>query len=357
MNLTLKELKNVNSDNCITIILNTHRTSPDNGKDALTLKNLMKDAEERLYADESKRNAKVLVERLKTLASEIDHRLNLESLILFVNEDIAQYTRLPLAVKNRVHIDHTFATRDLVRAMHLETNYYILVLNQEKVRLIEAFNDKLVSEISDGFPMENNQSYTHNKADLSNASRQRNIIAEYFNQVDKAVNKVRNIKPLPILICSEESNYHEYLKVADKKHSFFETYLNRVRLDEKASVIVIEAWKVVKSVVEAKNNSRKEELKKAVSQNKFMSDTNEIWNAIKTGRIQTLFIEQGLFQPAVISDSGITYVSEEFRDEIGIIDDIYDELIAANMDFGGDVVFLPKGELSKFNGFGAITRY
>ena len=88
-----------------------------------------------------------------------------------------------------------------------------------------------------------------------------------------------------------------------------------------------------------------------------MSDTNEIWNAIKTGRIQTLFIEQGLFQPAVISDSGITYVSEEFRDEKGIIDDIYDELIAANMDFGGDVVFLPKGELSKFNGFGAITRY
>ncbi|SDW71512.1 hypothetical protein [Aequorivita viscosa] len=53
----------------------------------------------------------------------------------------------------------------------------------------------------------------------------------------------------------------------------------------------------------------------------------------------------------------IVYVSEEQRNDTGVIDDIYDEMIEANMNFGGDVVFLPKGELSKFNGFGAITRY
>jgi hypothetical protein len=39
------------------------------------------------------------------------------------------------------------------------------------------------------------------------------------------------------------------------------------------------------------------------------------------------------------------------------VDDIYDELIETNMSYGGDVVFLPNGELSEFSGFGAITRY
>lgn len=38
MNTTLKKLKNINSENCITIILNTHRTKPGYLKDELPLK-------------------------------------------------------------------------------------------------------------------------------------------------------------------------------------------------------------------------------------------------------------------------------------------------------------------------------
>lgn len=357
MNLKLKELKDIISESCITIILNTHRTRPDNEKDPLTLKNLLKEAEIRLYADENKRDAKVLVERLKDLASEVDHNHNLESLVLFVNENITQFVRLPVKVKNRVVIGHTFATRDLVRALHLETNYFVLVLSQKKVRLIEAFNDKVVAEISNSFPIENNQFYSTNKAELSNASRQSNLIAEFFNRVDKEVNMVRNQYPLPVLICTEESNYHEYLEIADQKQSIFDTYLNKNRLDEKAHAIVTEAWEIVKEYVKEKNDSRKAELQNAVSQNKFLSDTNQIWNAIKEGRIQTLFIEEDKFQPALIENNLIKFVSDELTDKKEVIDDIFDELIEANMNYGGDVVFLPKGELAEFNGFGAITRY
>lgn len=357
MNIKLKELKDILSESCVTIILNTHRISPDNKKDSLTLKNLIKEVEERLYANESKRDAKQLVERLKELESEIDHSHNLESLVLFVNEDIAEYTRLPIAVEERVVIDHTFATRDLVRALHLETNYFVLVLSQQKVRLIEAFNDKVVSEIGSPFLIENTEFYSTNKAELSNVSRQTNLVTEFFNRVDKEANNIRKENPLPVLICTEESNFHEYLKVADQKQSIFETYLNKNRLDEKTHAIVTEAWKINKDYTLEKNNARKAELLTAVGQNKFLSDTNEIWQGIKQGRIQTLFIEEGKFQPVMWENDRIEYVSDELRDKKEVVDDIYDELIEANMNYGGDVVFLPKGELSKFNGFGAITRY
>jgi hypothetical protein len=90
MNITLKELKDIFSESCVSIILNTHRTSPDNEKDTIALKNLCKEAEERLLADERKRDAKLLIKHLQELASQIDHRHNLESLILFVNEDLAE---------------------------------------------------------------------------------------------------------------------------------------------------------------------------------------------------------------------------------------------------------------------------
>lgn len=357
MNIKLKELKDIISESCVTIILNTHRTKPDNLKDSITLKNLIKEAGERLLADENKRDAQKLADRLVTLEAEIDHNYNLESLILFVNEDIAEFVRLPISVEDRVVIDHTFATRDLVRALHLETNYYVLVLSQQKTRLIEAFNDKVVHEIGKPFPIENTQFYTSNNAQASNATKQTNLIAEYFNRIDKEVNSIRRDNSLPVLICSEESNYHEYLKIADQKHSIFDTYLNKNRVEEKAHAIVTEAWKIVQDFTVEKNNARKAELLKAVSQNNFLSDTTEIWQGIKQGRIQTLFIELGKFQPALWENDKIEYVSDDLRNKKEVVDDIYDELIEANMNHGGDVVFLPKGELAEFNGFGAITRY
>lgn len=357
MKISLKELKNIHSDNCITIILTTHRSKPDYLNDSLRLKNLIKEVERRLNADLEKKQAEKLINKVQMLADSIDHSHNLESLILFVNEDIAEYSRLPIKVEDRVVIDETFHTRDLVRAMHLETHYFIMVLSQEKVRLIEAINDTAVREVGGSFPYENTQFFSANRAAKAIAAKQTNLITEYFNQADKRLNEVRKNNPLPVLICGLEENFNEYIKVADKKDTIFRVYLNKNKINDPVHAIVSESWEVVRDYVVKKNNERKEELRKAVSENKFLSDTTEIWRAIFEGRIQTLFIEQGLFQPAIIKDNEVHYVSEDRRTEIGVVDDIYDEMIEANMDFGGDVVFLPKGELEKFNGFGAITRY
>lgn len=357
MNPTLKNLKDITSENCVTIIMNSHRTGPDYLKDELTLKNHIKEVETRLLADTTKRDASKIIEKLHALAGEIDHSHNLESLMLFVNHDIAEYTRLPIKVVDRVIIDDTFATRDLVRAMHAEAHYYVLVLSQEKARLIEALNDQVIKEFKSPFPIENKQFFTKNKTEAAVASKKSNLIAEFFNTVDKAVNVIRKDNPLPVLICTVEENFPEYLKIADQKESIFTSSLNKNRMNEKDHAIVLEASKIVEEHNITRNNNRKEELLKAVSENKFLSDTNEIWKAISEGKIQTLFIEQGLFQPAVLENDQITYVSEDHRTDKGVIDDIFDEMIEFNMNFGGDVVFLPKGELEKFNGFGAITRY
>ena len=274
-----------------------------------------------------------------------------------MNEDVSEFMRLPIKVEDRVVIDETFATRDLIRAMHLETHYYIAVLSQDNVRLIEAINGEAVKEIGNPFPIENTEFHARNRAALAIAAKQTSLMAEFFNKVDKAVNEVRKGSPLPVFICGLEENHAQYLSVADNKETLFNVYLNKNKINDPAHSIVEESWEVVKEYMIKKNNSRKEDLKRAVEENKFLSDTNEIWKAIGEGRIQTLFIEQGRFQPAIMKDDEIEYVSDDRRNDTGIIDDIYDEMIEANMDFGGDVVFLPKGELDKFNGFGAITRY
>lgn len=357
MNSTLNKIKNISADYCVTIIMNTHRTKPDYLKDEVTLKNHIRTVEKRLDSEADNKTRQKILNQLNNLAEDIDHSHNLDSLILFANPDVAEFTRLALEVKDRVVIDDNFATRDLIRAMHLETNYYILVLSQEKARLIEAMNGEVVKEFSDDFPMETVLSHARYPGEHDSDSYQTNLIDEFLNRVDKQVQKVWNKNPLSILIASVDENYHRYVNVSDDKRGLMDIHLNGQRMEHDAERLVAEAWTMVKDYAREQNNQRKSELKKAVSDSQFLSDNDDIWRAIHDGRIKTLFIEQGLFQPAEIKGRHISLVPEDQRNNSDVIDDIYDEMIEANRAYGGEVVFLPPNELKEFNGFGAVTRY
>lgn len=355
MDNILKKIKDIQAEACVTIILNTHRTRPDNEKDPLLLKNLVKKAEQRLYEDYEKRFVWPIMDNLNKLVDKIDHQQNLESLILFANQEMGEYTRLPVKVVDRVIIDNTFATRDLVRAMHQESSYYVLVLSRQNARLIEAYNDKVVKELGGDFPIKNNL-YTTDRQDLSSNKGTDNLIEEFFNRVDKVVQAAIKDNPLPILLATETRNVHHYAKVADKKHIII-GHINKNRDDEKAHHIIPEAWEVVKAITKERIAARISELHKAVGAGKVVSDLSEIWNAIQHGRGQTLFIKKGYFQPAYLKDNLVVPVEKFEKDQKDVIDDIVDEMIEFNLAFGGDNVFIEGNDLDKFNNLALVTRY
>lgn len=355
MDNMLKKIKDIQADGCVTIVLNTHRTRPDNERDPLVLKNLLKQAEQRLYGTFEKRFVWPIVENLNKLADKIDHQQNLESLVLFANNAVAEFTRLPIRVKDRVVIDNNFATRDLVRAMHQETSYYVLVLSRQNARLIEAFNDKVVKEFEGDFPFRNDL-YATDRQELSTNKGTDNLIEEFFNRVDKLVQAAIKENPLPILLATETRNVHHYTRVADKKHDII-GHINKNRDDEKAHHIIPEAWEVVRTITREKNAARIAELLKGVSEAKVTTELSAIWNALQEGRGKTLFIRKGFFQPARIAENRVVPVERSVQDKPGIIDDIVDEMIEINLAFGGDNVFLEGREMEKFGNLALLTRF
>lgn len=358
MNNILKNIKDIKAEGCVTISLNTHRTSPDNQADRIALKNLIQTAENRIQADYYKDKAlgDILLKRIKDLAASINHEHNLESLVLFVNQNVSEYTRLPIPIEPGVVIDDTFNTRNLIRALHIETGYYVLVLDQQQARLIEAYNDSVVSETGKPFPIHNNHLYSTNKAEISNASRQTNLVAEFFNRIDKEVNKIHREHPLPVIVSAEGSSYFEYLKIADNRESII-GQINENRSEHKAHHIVNAAWPLVKTYMKEKNAARFSELDKALVSGKYFVDLNEIWTAIRQGRGKTIFVKTDLFLPALIENDIITPVPAYERAKKGVIDDIVDEFIEENFRFGGDVVFLEGDKLEPYNGLVLSTRY
>ncbi len=154
MNLhDVRLLQQVRGYPCLTIILPTHRTSPDNRQDPMRLKNLINEATSRLLGEFSKREVEALLKRLEDLTSTIDFDHTLDGLALFVNQDFARASILPFKVRERVIIHETFATRDLIFALNHSIRYWVLALSEKPTRLYEGTNDALVEIQDKGFPM------------------------------------------------------------------------------------------------------------------------------------------------------------------------------------------------------------
>lgn len=352
---TLKTLKDMRSDNCVTLIFNTHRTSPDNKRDPILLKTLIKQAEERLANELPKSATKKLVDKLEKLAREVDHSKNLESMVVCVNETICELIRLPVRVEDRVVIDSTFATRDLVRAMHQQQAYYVLVLSRQAARLIKANTDQVDQELTGVWPMDYGKLYTTNKVELTQAKGKDNFIEEFFNRVDKAFQEEWKTTPLPLVLVSEKRNHDHFIKVTDNDRIIVK--MDRNRDKEKAHHIVADTWPEVKTFLKEQQQKRISELQAAVGTGKYLSDFTDIWQAVREGRGQTVFVERGLFQPAQVEGDNIILLDDQPAKNQGYIDDLIDEIIEFNLQHGGDTVFVEKGQLEEFEGCALITRY
>lgn len=353
---TLVRLSKIKAPVCATIILNTHKTAPDNKKDPILLKNLISSASDRLEKEYGADISKAFTEKLNQLAGKIDHSQNDNGLMLFVNEDISEYLRLSTHPTPRIILDDTFATRSIIRALKRDTNYYILALSKGNARLIEAYSDSVVQEFTGDFPYSDSNLLSLAKAETHNASRITNLTKEFFNRVDKSVNSVRKDNPLPVVVYSEETNYHQYLKEADLP----DTILGHVVLknfDAKASNMVKEIWPKVQELTVSKNRSRISELEQALNTGKFLSDLNEIWRAIQDGRAQTIFVEEGYYQPVRNDDGVFTPIQSNEIKHKDDINDIVDDMIEQTLQLGGDVIFLEKDSLKKFNQLALVVRY
>jgi hypothetical protein len=149
----LNQLQSLIKVPALSILLPTHRTSPANRQDPIRIKNMVNEAKERLTTEFSQRELEPLLQRLETLVSEIDYPYTLDGLAMYVSHDFAKLYYLPFAIPERIVIDRTFATRDLVYGMHRALRYWVLLLSQASTRLLAGTAETLEEVCESNFPM------------------------------------------------------------------------------------------------------------------------------------------------------------------------------------------------------------
>lgn len=342
---------------CVSISLNTHRTRPDNAKDAILLKNLIKEAEERLLRDFNKREVISIIDAIKQTEESIDVNQNLDSLHIFVSANCTYVYRSPWPTReDSVRISDCFYLKHLIKNWNNTEDYLILLLSQSGVSLFSAINDKITDEVRNwGFPFSENPLYITNSEQASDSKQGDKLIREYFNRVDKAVVKAHNELGMHIVAICTPENYTMLMQVADKPSAYF-GFAPINYNDVAQHTLVKQAWSVVLDVQKDRRTQAVEEMKQAVGQGKVVTDLNEIYRAINEGRGELLIAHDGFTQAVRISDSNTLEPVNE-ASAPNTIDDITGELAWNVIAKKGRALFTQRDDIKSIGDIALKLRY
>jgi hypothetical protein len=343
----------------ISIMLPTHRTSPNNLQDPIRVKNLVNTAGKQLAAQLPQREAEPVLSRLEALVDDIDYRYVSEGLALFANADFAAKFQLPFAVKERVVIGETFAIRDLVFALNRSPRYWVLVLSAQSTRLYAATRDTLEEYVQGGFPMRREGpgattplpgGFGVRKAAYAD-ERQR----QFFRQVDAAMHPPLAGDPLPLIVAGITRYLAFYQEVSQHAQYLTATLAGN---HDKTPVhkLARQAWPLMQAYLAGRREIALQALEGAVSARQYASGIDEVGRMAQDGRGAVLLVEEGFHPPVQVDhQDGSLLAVEASASEPA--EDAVDTIVETVLKMHGQVVFVDDGRLEKHQRIALIVRY
>lgn len=324
------------------------------------LEELLKKAKKRLLEEFEEEQVAEILEKLEKLAGEIDHQHNLEGLALFVSKDLAQYYRLPFSVPERVVVDDTFLTRDLVIALNRSQPYWLLVLSEKPTRLYHGIRSDVFEAVGEGFPMVHDgpggSEPLPGGFGIEPSKIRDEYLRKFFRDVDEAFHTYWANHPVPLVLAGVDRHLAFFNEVTKHQAAILATLPGNYdetpphQLGEKV-------WEVVSQTYAQRRKEWLSKLDEAVSSNNYNSTIGEAWRAVKEGRARVLLVEKDFHQPGRLNDDGYLLYVEDDPEAQGVIDDAVDNLIEMMLAQDGEVVFVENGDLEKHQRVAVITRY
>lgn len=336
---------------CISLVLPTHRTWPDAEQDQLILRRLVEQALARITERGNKREMAPWTERLQALAEEVDHRKNLEGMAIFIDGDSTEIVRLPFTVEERCMVDDTFATREVVRWRLGAVEHYVLVYSTGSSRLYRAYNDQLLEEVEDGFPVQNAYSGT-TPLSATGGRAQNAATSGYLRELDTKVRKAVGEYGRVVVACTQEQ--YPPMVAGASRPSIYIGNLPGNHEHLTPGEVVRQAWSVAYEEQKNRHLADLERINSAPS-DKLATSIKDIWALVHHGRGELLLVERDLRVAARVHEGRIEIVDDPTIP--GVADDIVDDIIEEQLRMGGEVHILPNDSLTEHAGIALLLRY
>lgn len=323
---------------CISIMINTLPGPRLAEADRQRLQAHERDAVRRLEMEPDQVAATAMSGRLH---SAVETALRLpadEALAVFVNESAIHLLHLPVAVEDRVVIDPTFATRDVVRAVQSNPKFLLLHMDSRSANLFHYNQKYLEPQLSPSFPAL--------REGRVRAGQDPEAQRAFLRSVDAGLTRHLAQANLPVVLVGGERVIGEFLRLTRngaKIAGMARGIHSRPSLAELEDV----GRGVMHDHVADLSAAAHDTLYARLRVQRAVTGLLGCWHAAATGKPELLVVEQHFAMPVRIVADG-RYVEPSDDDEHPeVIDDAVDDLIELVLQSGGFVSVVPDGTLTE----------
>jgi hypothetical protein len=345
----------------VSILLTTTPGATWSAHDVVRLHRLVDDAHRRLAGELPPSQVDPLVAELRQRAVVARRGPASRALALFVSEHHATTVRLPVVVRDRVIIDPTFATRDLVRAAALLPRYRLLTLSHARALLYEGHPGQLERVDDEVFPLTiattrfgDTRRRPNKRFGRDAGSSRRDRFAGAMRLVEETLVKRDSVEPLPLVIAA----IGRHLAECRRRPDLASLVVGSIRgSHDRTSPAQLDrlARPALRDALQSRQRDALARLAEARDSGRQAGGLRDTWLAAVERRVRLLCVEESYALPARASASGRELHEAHDPEHPEALDDVIDELIEIVALNGAETVIVDDGELAGLGRVAAIT--
>jgi hypothetical protein len=317
--------------------------------DVARLTALIRDVRRRLAEEDLPTAARELVDPLGGLAVQAATGPTTVAVGLFVSATACELVHLPVPVVDRVVVDPSFATRDLVRALHRTPRHVVLVLGRDQARLFDGLGESLRPAQTRAFPRSASGRGSRRSAGAAGRPR-RELDPErrrrFHRDVSQALRAYLRVNPAPVVMIGPERLLAEFQAVAGPPPRLAGT-VRGSRLNAPMHQLVSIIRPVLRDYLRSRQDDALALIEQREQTEQLAGGIGAAWLAARSELPELLAVEEGYFYPARLDPSGDLLLPAPDVDHPEVIDDAVDELIEAVLRRGGWVALVEDGALDR----------
>lgn len=335
--LLLDEIQSMRCYPSVTILMNTTAGAGWSPDELATARRLIQTAGDRLTTDVDASTRTELLGQLDVLVDERAGQESRTAIALCVSPDHAVAVPLGTKVDERVVVDETFATRDLVADLNGTAAYRVVSVSETCARVFLGDRTRIVEQNAGGWPM----------------VRVDDISSTVWNQqVNDALSRLHAARPLPTIVAGVQRSIARIID-ARALHVIGRVAGNHDRTTPAQIHTLV--WPVVLDWMDIERHRSLDRLDTARSARKYASGVDEIWPLAQEGRVELLVVEDDFSMSARVDELGhLEPTDDEHRT---VTHDVVDEIIEAVLQNSGETTMVGSTTLESQGRIAAVLRY
>lgn len=334
---TLAELQRQIAYPSVSVLLNTTPGARFTDVERATVERLLGEARHRLVGDVGEEAAEALTAVLEGLVAQHQMKPASQALALFASPGFSASVRLGRPVVDRVTIDDTFTTRDLVADLNRTALYRVVALSDRMVRMFVGDRQRLVEQRDGLWPLIRTDDYSPSTWKAQVAAQLKAEHAEHpvpcvYAGVQRSVRTLapEGLEPIGVIAGNHDRAMASQLHTA--------------------------AWPIVSDWLRSDTSRAMRQLETARSTNRYAGGIHEIWPLASEGRVDTIVVEAGYAMAAIVDGQNQLQPAEDPHAREAH-DDIVDDTIELVLVHGGHAVIVDDGTLADQHRMAATLRY